>query len=93
MNQKSVSNHYLLRLKVALAAGGLAVSILGAGLLGRSADTLFVDTPPGIVTESTLTTSPEPAAGGALDLNLEAIPTVAAPTFRGAPLAFGRSSG
>lgn len=92
MNQKSVSNHYLLRLKVALAAGGLAVSILGAGLLGRSADTLFVDTPPGIVTESTVTTSPEPAAG-ALDLNLEAIPTVAAPTFRGAPLAFGRSSG
>ncbi|MFZ0545713.1 MAG: hypothetical protein WAM60_09770 [Candidatus Promineifilaceae bacterium] len=89
------SDPNLRRLKVALATGGVIATLIGAGMLGKEASALAADS-------STTTTITEPAVNGTsidsavpdeLDLNLEAIPTVAAPTFRSAPVTFGRSSG
>jgi hypothetical protein len=93
MNQNNRSERYLLRLKLALAAGGLAVTILGAGLLGQGGGALTNDPTPGATVETSVTTNVEISDPDELDLNLEAIPTVAAPTFSNRPLAFGRSSG
>lgn len=93
MNQNNKSERYLMKLKVALAAGGLVATMIGAGLLGQAAGTMSADTAPAATAESTVTRNTEISASDELDLNLEAIPTVAAPTFSGAPLAFGRSSG
>lgn len=93
MNQNSKSDRYLTRLKVTLAAGSLIATMLGASLLGRPTDTSSVDTRLGNATDLTVTTNLEAVAGDELDLTLDAVPTVTAPTFRGAPLAFGRSSG
>lgn len=88
------SNQHLLKMKVALAAGGLITTLVGAGLLGSQAAETAVST------TTTSTTLDEAASGAAitlpeLDLELEAIPTVAAPSFSvsSRPLASGRSSG
>ncbi len=91
----------LLKLKVALAAGGLVATLIGAGLLGNQAGaaaaTTTTSTP--VVTNTTTTsatgttTALEVVVPESLDLNLEAIPTVAAPTFRQVAVANGRSSG
>ena len=96
---KAKSDHYLTKLKLALASGGLLATMIGAGLLGREA------------ASSAAYTSPAPAAQPAastgsrsqvtinasippdLDLNLEEIPTMVAPVVRSAPVAMGRSSG
>ncbi|MCA9919761.1 MAG: hypothetical protein KC445_17510 [Anaerolineales bacterium] len=91
------SNRHLLKMKVALAAGGLITTFIGAGLLGSQAaetavtTTTTTNTSPSLnetVTNTTITL-PE------LDLELEAIPTVAAPSFSvsSRPVANGRSSG
>lgn len=98
MRNKSKSDQNLLKLKVALAAGGLMTTLIGAGLLGSSAQTETVNsvanTEAATTTTSTGTaieidsTLPE-----ALDLNLEAIPTVAAPTVSNVRVATSRSSG
>jgi hypothetical protein len=93
MNKNSKSDPYLTKLKLALAAGGLIATMLGAGLLGKEANTSSVETTSSDVTESSVNISSETIAVDELDLNLEAIPTVTAPTFRNAPLALGRSSG
>jgi len=96
MNENgSKSNNNFLKMKVALAAGGLITTLIGAGLLGSQAEATAVDTTANTgatttINESTSSTSitlPE------LDLDLEAVPTVAAPTFSSRPVANGRSSG
>lgn len=81
-------------MKVALAAGGLMTTLIGAGLLGSQAEATTVTTTANTTTtidessSSTEITLPE------LDLNLEAIPTVVAPTFSSSrAIANGRSSG
>ncbi|MEZ4592856.1 MAG: hypothetical protein R3D55_17180 [Chloroflexota bacterium] len=89
------SNQNLLKMKVALAAGGLITTLIGAELLGNQAGQTAVST-----TVTTSTTLDEAASGAAitlpeLDLELEAIPTVAAPsvTISSRPIASSRSSG
>lgn len=106
-NNGEKSNQNLLKMKVALAAGGLMATLIGAGLLGNQAETTAVDTTTA-TTANTTTTINESTSSTAitlpeldLDLNLEAIPTVAAPTsstnstntFSSRPIANGRSSG
>lgn len=99
MNHKSRSNHQLTKLKVALAAGGLMATLAGASLLGRDASTsgssVSITTEPAITAdpESAGTASIDASIPAGIDLNLEAVPTVAAPTFRSAPVTMGRSSG
>lgn len=92
----------LLKLKVALAAGGLVATLIGAGLLGNQAGAAaaITTTSTPVVTNTTTTTSAtgttsalEVVVPESLDLNLEAIPTVAAPTVRQVAVANGRSSG
>lgn len=80
-------------MKVALAVGGLVTTLIGAGLLGSQTEATAVTTTANTTTidessSSTEITLPE------LDLNLEAIPTVVAPTFSSSrAIANGRSSG
>ena len=93
MSRNDKSDRNLMKLKVALAAGGLAVTMIGAGLLGQENGALPVDTTVRAATESSVTGNTEISMPEEFDLDLEAIPTVAAPTFGNAPLAFGRSSG
>ena len=89
------SNRHLIKMKVALAVGGLVTTLIGAGLLGSQAEATTVTTAATTTTtidesssSSTEITLPE------LDLSLEAIPTVAAPTFSANQfVARGRSSG
>jgi hypothetical protein len=90
----SQPNRHLLKMKVALAVGGLVTTLIGAGLLGSQAEATTVATTTNTTTiidessSSTEMTLPE------LDLELEAIPTVAAPTFSSSSaVANGRSSG
>lgn len=89
----SPSNRHLLKMKVALAVGGLVTTLIGAGLLGSQTEATAVTTTANTTTidessGSTEITLPE------LDLNLEAIPTVVAPTFSSSrAIANGRSSG
>ena len=92
-------DHNLTKLKLTLAVGGLAATMIGAGLLSREAGAQVASSVPAA--------APEPAATSSnrtsvtidsimpedLNLNLEAIPTVAAPVMRRAPVAMGRSSG
>ena len=88
------SNRHLIKMKVALAVGGLATTLIGAGLLGSQAEATTV------TTAATTTTTIEESSSiteitlPELDLSLEAIPTVAAPTFSANQfVARGRSSG
>jgi hypothetical protein len=105
MNNKSNSNPNLLKLKVTLAAGGLMATLIGAGLLGKEAGKLTAVSSTNVDTEAVITirsdmpvinNAPVPEA---LDLDLEAIPTVAAPTYNSdssrssMPVARGHSSG
>lgn len=84
----------LTKLKLALAAGGLITTLIGAGLLGKQADAAVAVDGSGSVTTTTVSSSGEASyLLPELDLELEAVPTVAAPTFRGAAVANGRSSG
>ncbi|MCA9986678.1 MAG: hypothetical protein KDE59_20355 [Anaerolineales bacterium] len=86
-----------LKLKVALAASGLMATLVGAGLLGQAAAAVATTTtgsetvvaPASETNVTTLdTTMPE-----ALDLELDAIPTVVAPnTTSSVRVAVGRSS-
>ncbi|MCA9978619.1 MAG: hypothetical protein R3E31_20625 [Chloroflexota bacterium] len=100
MTQKT-KDHNLVKLKVALATGGLVTTLIGAGLLGKAANALEANT---ATTESVVITNSgsvattnidalDSSAPADLDLSLEAVPTVAAPTFRSVPVARGRSSG
>ncbi|MCC6602952.1 MAG: hypothetical protein IT327_07070 [Anaerolineae bacterium] len=90
----SQANRHLLKMKVALAVGGLITTLIGAGLLGSQAAATTVTT-----TANTTTTLDESSSSAEmtlpeLDLELEAIPTVAAPTFSSSRVvANGRSSG
>lgn len=93
MTQQTKTHAYLTKMKVTLAAGGLAATLIGAGLLGNQAREMVVnnvDNTPTIVVPADSTTVEELTIP---NFNLEAVPTVAAPTFRSAPVAFGRSSG
>ncbi|MCA9954349.1 MAG: hypothetical protein H6657_00310 [Ardenticatenaceae bacterium] len=88
------SNRHLIKMKVALAVGGLVTTLIGAGLLGSQAEATTV------TTAATTTTTIEESSSiteitlPELDLSLEAIPTVAAPTFSANQfVARGRSSG
>ncbi len=112
MTQKSKSDRNLVKMKMALAAGGLMATMIGAGLLGQEASTLTTNTTT-ITQQSAVTTNSgtssttniDASIPAGLDLNLESIPTVAAPTFRSnnsssnsssmlsMPVARGRSSG
>ncbi|MCA9922648.1 MAG: hypothetical protein KC421_09755 [Anaerolineales bacterium] len=91
----SKSDHNLKKLKAALAAGGLAATIIGAGLLGSQADATAVNATADntALTEPAGTTNIDANVPPQLNLNLEAIPTAAAPTFSGRSVAVGRSSG
>lgn len=94
----SKTDRSLLKLKVALTAGGLMATILGAGLLGNQATTYTnanTDAETAVTTSSSSTQSTgiNTNMPAELDLNLEAIPTVTAPTFRNIAVARGRSSG
>ena len=94
MNQRTKSDPNLTKLNVALAAGGLITTLIGAGMPGKEASALAASSPTTTMTETAFdSTTIETIVPVELDLNLEAIPTVAAPTFRSAPLSFGRSSG
>lgn len=93
--RKSRVDRNLTKLRVALAAGGLAVTILGADLLGKQADAATV-APAAVNTpqaETSGATTIEALDVDELNLELEAIPTVTAPAFRNNALARGRSSG
>ncbi|MCA9936182.1 MAG: hypothetical protein H6662_09905 [Ardenticatenaceae bacterium] len=92
--QKSKSNTHLRKMKMTLAAGGLMATLIGAGLLGKQVETAVTSTATTNITSTTTTTSSiDTSMPPELDLNLEAIPTVAAPTFRSMAMANGRSSG
>lgn len=106
MTKKDKSDHNLTKMKIALATGGLMATLIGAGMLGQSANTVTVDTESSNQSSVTVNSG---ISGSAiddidlpdLDLNLEAIPTVSAPTINNtatnsafnAPMARGRSSG
>ena len=92
--QTPKSDHSLLKLKVALTAGGLVATIIGAGLLGnRTTAYTNANTDNLTTSETAVTTSINSNMPLELDLNLETIPTVTAPTFRNVAVARGRSSG
>ena len=94
MNNKSNADRNLLKLKVALATGGLMATLIGAGLLGKEASTLTADSSTNIDMEVVTATNIKANTTNTntvdtiditvpetLNLNLEAIPTVAAPTI------------
>ena len=99
MTNKTKSDRNLTKLKLTLAAGGLMATMIGAGLLGKEAGAITTDNSIDTGTESAITTGSGSTVNiGAtvpedLDLNLEAIPTVAAPVIPSARVAIGRSSG
>lgn len=106
MTNQSKPDRHLTQLKLALTAGGLMATLLGAGLLGRETNVLagqtttVSDERPAITTSvnsADSTTQLDAAIPEALNLNLEAVPTVTAPivtapTMRSARVATGRSS-
>ena len=87
----------LIKLKVVLAASGLMATLAGAGWLGEAAATLAAQTVNNdvatVTSDETNITTLDSTGPAALDLDLEAIPTVVAPnsvtTVRAAT---GRSS-
>lgn len=99
MTNNSKSDRNLTKLKLALVAGGLAATIIGADLLGNEAAALTGDTAANAGSESAITNSVDSAVTidsaipEDLELDLEAIPTVSAPTIRSARVAMGRASG
>lgn len=99
MNNKSKTDRSLTKLKLALTTGGLIATVIGAGLLGREAGSLAAYDSTGAAAQPAITTNAPSVndsqiSGPAdLDLQLEAIPTVAAPTISTARVAVGRSSG
>lgn len=85
-----------LKLKMALAAGGFITTLIGAGLLGNQAGAEIAHTTTSVetITTSVITDNDsETAVTDSLNLSLEAIPTVAAPTFGQISVANSRSSG
>lgn len=99
MTNKTKSDPNLLKLKTALAAGGLLATLIGARLLSdestdSSSAALNTGTTSAVSTRAEITsidaTMPDALD---LDLSLEAIPTVVAPTVRSGPVAMSRSSG
>lgn len=97
MNSKPKSDRNLTKLKLALATGGLMATVIGAGLLGQEAMSMAEysssNTESTIRTGSRFTSNFEITSPEDLDLNLEAVPTVTAPTMRSPRVAVGRSSG
>jgi len=97
MSTKSNSDRQLTKLKLGLVAGGLVATIIGADLLGNDAAALTDYSLSGA--ETSITTNVDSAATfdstipEALNLELEAIPTITAPTVRSARVAMGRASG
>ncbi|MCA9964831.1 MAG: hypothetical protein KC423_11325 [Anaerolineales bacterium] len=98
MTKKTKSDQNLTKLKLALATGGMMVTIIGATLLGKEAGTLTANNSVNTNTASGMTTGSgsilnlDTTIPESLDLKLEAIPTVSAPTVRNVPIAMGRSS-
>lgn len=99
MTNKTKSDRNLTKLKLTLAAGGLMATMIGAGLLGKEAGAITTDNSVATGTESVVTTGSgstvniDATIPEELNLNLEAIPTVAAPVISNARVAIGRSSG
>mgnify|MGYP001170208946 CR=1 FL=1 len=97
MTTKSTkSDRNLLKLKVALAAGGLVTTLIGAGMLGSQAGAAAAEAAPAPSAAAPAAAGPsriETSIPASLDLNLEAVPTVAAPAVRQMAVAHGRSSG
>ena len=89
------SNRNLLKMKVALAAGGLVTTLIGAGLLGSQAEAATTNSTTNTTNTINTTSSSAEISLPELDLELEAIPTVVAPSFSvsSRPVANGRSSG
>ena len=82
-------------MKVALAAGGLITTLIGAGLLGSQAEAATTNSTTNTTNTINTTSSSAEISLPELDLELEAIPTVVAPSFSvsSRPVANGRSSG
>lgn len=96
MKRKTKTDLNLMKLKVALATGSLVTTMIGVGVLGNAVDKLAdnTTTTTTAITAPAETTNIDTIIPEELNLNLEAVPTVAAPTIiRRAPLTFGRSSG
>ncbi len=101
---KSNSDRYLTKLKLTLAAVGLLATMIGAGLLGKEVEASPALTSPDTAAQPALTARSvsnvtiDSSIPPDLDLNLEAIPTVSAPSvpsapiMRSSPVAAGRSS-
>ena len=89
------ANRNLLKMKVALAAGGLITTLIGAGLLGSQAEAATTNSTTNTTNTINTTSSSAEMTLPELDLELEAIPTVVAPSFSvsSRPVANGRSSG
>ena len=89
------ANRNLLKMKVALAAGGLITTLIGAGLLGSQAEAATTNSTTNTTNTINTTSSSAEITLPELDLELEAIPTVVAPSFSvsSRPVANGRSSG
>ena len=89
------ANRNLLKMKVALAAGGLITTLIGAGLLGSQAEAATTNSTTNTTNTINTTSSSAEISLPELDLELEAIPTVVAPSFSvsSRPVANGRSSG
>ncbi|MEZ4519330.1 MAG: hypothetical protein R3C44_21730 [Chloroflexota bacterium] len=97
---KATSDRNLTKLKVTLTAGGLMATVIAAGLLGKEANAQTTVSSPDTNIEPALTTNSQRSSSfdtsipEGLDLDLEAIPTVVAPTFNNSARAgVGRSSG
>ncbi|MCB8984444.1 MAG: hypothetical protein H6659_11510 [Ardenticatenaceae bacterium] len=97
MTTKSTKpDRQLRKLKLTLAAGGLITTLMGAGLLGSQAEAAAgaaTHTTTAVPATTAVPSSTDTTLPADLDLNLEAVPTVAAPTFRQMAVARGRSSG